>query len=104
MSMTEVVWALVVACNLSKDFVLMEMTFADVSHALTAYQYSKRASWEQSRLMAFYSVAPSLEKGTTIQKFLPLTWDKKQKAPQKMSEELINKLLQQRGLKRKNYG
>jgi hypothetical protein len=94
----------VVACNLSKDFVLMEMTFDDVEAAFNAYQYSQRSSWEQARLMAFYAVAPSLEKGTTIEKFLPLAWDKKQKAPPQMSEEHIDKLLKDRGLKRRTYG
>lgn len=39
----------------------------------------ERSEWERMRLVAYYAVAPHLKRATTLQRFMPLPWDKAQR-------------------------
>ena len=52
-----------------------------------------RESWEQTRIIAYYAIAPHLGTNKSMTSVLPFEWDKKVKAATKETiEELINKV------------
>jgi hypothetical protein len=52
-----------------------------------------RNQWEQTRLTSFYAIAPHLEKGATIKKFMPLPWDAPPKSKLTEAEkQILNRL------------
>ncbi len=85
--------------------------FYETTKAFHTFQEAQsRVSWEQSRLMAYYSATgPNLDpkklKGKTAQKLIPLPWDNQQSArrrkgqPAKGDRERFNALLAKYGRK-----
>lgn len=71
-------------------YFLDEMDYDDVDAILDAYAESVQDKWDQTRLQAFYSVAPHMGKSnTTPQKFMPFAWDNDtQHTPKKPKRKL----------------
>ena len=71
-------------------YFLDEMDYDDLDAVLEAYAESIQDTWEQTRLLSFYSVAPHMGKSkTTPQKFMPFAWDTETKpTPKKPKRKL----------------
>jgi len=56
-----------------------DMTPREFANAVNGYaedlDQASRERWEQSRLIAYYAVAPHMKKGKTMQATIPLPWD-----------------------------
>lgn len=69
-----------------------------------AHERLTRETWEQSRLMAFCSIAPHLEGKQKLENWLPFSWEKNTSKAPLMSPEKYNQLKQkaeQHGIKHK---
>jgi hypothetical protein len=59
-----------------------DMTPREFANAVTGYaqelEQASRERWEQSRMTAYYAVAPHLKKGQTMHSMIPLPWDASQ--------------------------
>lgn len=51
------------------------MSLEAVGLAWEGYSKSRRESWEQTRIMAYYMAAPYFKHEQTVKQFMPLDWD-----------------------------
>ncbi len=55
------------------------MSLEAVGLAWEAFSKSRRESWEQTRIMAYYMAAPYFKEDQTMKQFMPLDWDSETK-------------------------
>ena len=85
------------ALGIDPTYFLDDMSQEGFALAYQGWDESKRDSWEQARLIAYWSGIDKIKGSPSIEKFLPLQWDKqrKQSAPKstkKRFQELDKKL------------
>ncbi len=78
------------------------MSFEALGLAWMEYHKSLRDSWEQTRIIAFYTAAPHLKEDPTMKQFMPLGWDteedNKPATDSKADEQRFNYLIQKLNL------
>ena len=55
------------------------MSLEAVGLAWEGYSKSRRESWEQTRIMAYYMAHPYFKQEKTMKQFMPLDWDSESK-------------------------
>ena len=55
------------------------MSMEAIGLAWEAFSKSRRESWEQTRIMAYYMAAPYFKHEQTMKQFMPLDWDSETK-------------------------
>lgn len=64
------------------EYILDRAELWEANLIIEAADKDREESWQQTRNVAFHAIAPHLKKGTTIDKFMELPWDKNRKLGQ----------------------
>ena len=82
------------ALGISPDYFLDTMSDRGYYLALEGYNERIKREWEQTRIIAYYSIAPHLKQKKSVHSILPFEWDndKPKKAPTKEDFDRLKKL------------
>lgn len=78
--------------GIDPEYFLNDMTEDAYVLAFQGWDEQKQDQWEQTRQVAYSASRPYLKGQPTAQQFLPLKWDKKQKAGRRSTRERFDQL------------
>jgi len=89
-----------VVVGLDINYVKRDMDATDRDIAIKMFNFGKRETWEQVRLLCYHIVSPYMKKAENIKTFMPFEWDKKKsKEAKPLTKKEFEELKKRHGLR-----